>query len=83
MFMYHDKIRKAMMENIITPRDDPAGAFAVHGVAGMVGTLLVAFLMNPDKAGAAGLLYGGGMIPSHSSEYSASESSPSQHGPSF
>ncbi|MDY5679786.1 MAG: ammonium transporter [Candidatus Methanomethylophilaceae archaeon] len=41
--------------------DDPVGAFAVHGAAGMVGTLLVAFLMNPDKAGTAGLLYGGGM----------------------
>ncbi|WP_400202353.1 P-II family nitrogen regulator [Candidatus Methanarcanum hacksteinii] len=59
--MHHDKIRTAMMENIITPRDDSVGAFAVHGAAGMMGTLLVAFLMNPDKAGAAGLLYGGGM----------------------
>ncbi len=41
--------------------DDPVGAFAVHGAAGAMGTLLVAFFMTEEKAGTAGLLYGGGM----------------------
>lgn len=41
--------------------DDPVGAFAVHGISGIIGTLMVAFLMVPGKAAVAGILYGGGM----------------------
>ncbi|WP_400233958.1 ammonium transporter [Methanomethylophilus alvi] len=36
--------------------DDPVGAFAVHGISGMVGILLVAFFDT-----GSGLFYGGGM----------------------
>lgn len=39
--------------------DDPAGAFAVHGVCGIFGTLAVGFLGQPEL-GANGLLLGGG-----------------------
>ncbi|MCK9322509.1 MAG: ammonium transporter [Candidatus Methanomethylophilaceae archaeon] len=42
--------------------DDPVGAFAVHGACGALGTVMVAFLANPDCWwGATGLLYGGSL----------------------
>lgn len=40
--------------------DDPAGAFAVHGVCGIFGTLAIGFLGQPEL-GANGLLFGGGV----------------------
>ena len=45
--------------------DDPIGAIAAHGMAGVWGTLAVGFLALPSQAeslatGSAGLLYGGG-----------------------
>lgn len=40
--------------------DDPVGAFAVHGVCGIFGTLAIGFLGQPEL-GANGLLLGGGM----------------------
>jgi Amt family ammonium transporter len=46
--------------------DDPVGAFPVHGVCGILGTLSIGFLADPSltfntvMAGKAGLLYGGG-----------------------
>ncbi len=39
--------------------DDPVGAFAVHGVCGVMGTLAIGFLGQPEL-GANGLLLGGG-----------------------
>ena len=42
--------------------DDAVGAFAVHGVCGMLGTLAVGFWGLPELTdGAAGLLMGGGV----------------------
>jgi ammonium transporter, Amt family len=46
--------------------DDPIGAIAAHGMAGVWGTLAVGFLALPSQAeslatGSAGLLYGGGL----------------------
>jgi len=38
--------------------DDPVGAFAVHGINGVVGTLLVGIFASGDTPG---LLYGGGL----------------------
>jgi Amt family ammonium transporter len=45
--------------------DDPIGALAAHGMAGVWGTLSLGFLTLPDQAkklatGSAGLVYGGG-----------------------
>ncbi|MFM6080229.1 MAG: ammonium transporter, partial [Dolichospermum sp.] len=42
--------------------DDPVGAFAVHGINGMMGTLAVGFLAQPELTlnKKAGLLLGGG-----------------------
>jgi Amt family ammonium transporter len=45
--------------------DDPIGALAAHGMAGVWGTLSLGFLTLPEQAktlatGSAGLLYGGG-----------------------
>jgi Amt family ammonium transporter len=42
--------------------DDPVGAFAVHGINGMMGTLAVGFLGQPELTlnKKAGLLLGGG-----------------------
>jgi ammonium transporter, Amt family len=46
--------------------DDPIGALAAHGMAGVWGTLSLGFLTLPEQAkklatGSAGLLYGGGL----------------------
>ena len=46
--------------------DDPVGAFSVHGVAGIWGTLATGFFAAPDLVaklgvGKAGLFYGGGL----------------------
>ncbi|MCL6575574.1 ammonium transporter [Kyrpidia sp.] len=46
--------------------DDPVGAFSVHGVAGIWGTLSTGFFASPDLVksvgvGAPGLFYGGGL----------------------
>jgi Amt family ammonium transporter len=46
--------------------DDPIGAIAAHGMAGVWGTLALGFLTVPELAsrlstGSAGLLYGGGL----------------------
>jgi Amt family ammonium transporter len=46
--------------------DDPIGALAAHGMAGVWGTLALGFLAAPELAekvgiGGAGLLYGGGL----------------------
>jgi Amt family ammonium transporter len=46
--------------------DDPIGAIAAHGMAGVWGTLALGFLTLPSQAeslatGSAGLLYGGGL----------------------
>jgi Amt family ammonium transporter len=46
--------------------DDPIGAIAAHGMAGVWGTLSLGFLTLPSQAeslgtGSAGLLYGGGL----------------------
>lgn len=41
--------------------DDSADVFAVHGISGMVGAMLVVFLGDPDApAERAGILFGGG-----------------------
>ena len=45
--------------------DDPIGAIAAHGMAGVWGTLALGFLALPSQAeslatGSGGLLYGGG-----------------------
>jgi Amt family ammonium transporter len=40
--------------------DDPVGAFGVHGVSGVIGTLAVGLLADPAIGGQTGLLYGGG-----------------------
>ncbi len=39
--------------------DDALDVFAIHGIGGIVGALLVGVLANPAIGGAAGLLYGG------------------------
>jgi len=39
--------------------DDPCGAFAVHGICGIFGTLTVGFFATGDY-GVEGLFYGGG-----------------------
>lgn len=42
--------------------DDPVGAFAVHGVCGVMGTLAIGFLAQPELTnGVGGLLMGGGL----------------------
>jgi len=46
--------------------DDPVGAFSVHGIAGIWGTLSLGFFAAPDLVkfngvGKAGLFYGGGL----------------------
>jgi ammonium transporter, Amt family len=42
--------------------DDPVGAFPVHGVCGVLGTLAIGFLSQPELTrGRAGLLLGGGI----------------------
>ena len=48
--------------------DDPIGAIAAHGMAGVWGTLSLGFLALPSQAeslatGSAGLFYGGGLPP--------------------
>src|SRR5690606_26800604 len=40
--------------------DDPAGAFHVHGTAGIFGTLAIGIFGEPEL-GANGLLFGGGV----------------------
>lgn len=39
--------------------DDALDVFALHGIGGIVGAVLVGVLANPDIGGAAGTLYGG------------------------
>lgn len=42
--------------------DDPVGAFAVHGVCGVTGTLAIGFLGQPELTnGSGGLFLGGGL----------------------
>ncbi len=40
--------------------DDPVGAFAVHGISGVIGTLAVGLFAMPGTAAETGLFYGGG-----------------------
>ncbi len=53
------------MEKYLYRVDDPVGGFPVHGVNGLIGSIVVPIFANPDVAGIggltqAGLLYGGG-----------------------
>jgi Amt family ammonium transporter len=53
------------MDKYLYRVDDPVGGFPVHGVNGIIGSLVVPIFANPDIAGIggltqAGLLYGGG-----------------------
>jgi Amt family ammonium transporter len=51
-----------LMERFLYQVDDPIGGFPVHGVNGILGSLLVPVFANPAYSGLAvpGLLYGGG-----------------------
>ncbi len=53
------------MDKYLYHVDDPVGGFPVHGVNGLIGSLVVPLFANPDVAGIggltqAGLFYGGG-----------------------
>jgi len=53
------------MDKYLYHVDDPVGGFPVHGVNGVIGSLVVPLFANPDVAGIggltqAGLFYGGG-----------------------
>ncbi|ACZ42562.1 Rh family protein/ammonium transporter [Thermobaculum terrenum ATCC BAA-798] len=51
-----------IMEKYLYQIDDPIGGFPVHGVNGVLGSMLVPVFARPDVSGlpVAGLLYGGG-----------------------
>ncbi len=51
-----------LMERYLYQVDDPVGGFPVHGVNGLVGSIVVPVFAHPDLTGfpVAGLLYGGG-----------------------
>ncbi len=54
-----------VMDRYLYHVDDPVGGFPVHGVNGLIGSMVVPLFANPDIAGIggltqAGLFYGGG-----------------------